>query len=132
MLNDIKVYVDGIERALTTGNNREADEYVEKIKHHIESVGTYVKSQKKTILTRRGRRVKEEDGTFMLVNDEDMAYRAKDEIANIWSMCDGISFRELVEKIANTTNQNSDSARASVESALAFLRHHKLVDIKIQ
>ena len=81
-------------------------------------------------LFKKGDPAKAEDGSLLLVNEDQAAYKVNEAVLMIWDMCNGISFSELVSAIAAGVEQDAATVRTSLEGLVTELQQVKLIEIK--
>ncbi|MFQ5941229.1 MAG: PqqD family protein [Nitrososphaerales archaeon] len=64
------------------------------------------------------------------MNENGEAIKVNEPIVVLWNMCNGISFSELVDTVADTSQQDAVSVRNSLENLFAELRQYNLLEIK--
>jgi hypothetical protein len=83
-------------------------------------------------LFKKGEAGKGEDGSLILVNEDQTAYKVSEVVLMIWDMCNGISFNELTKEIAAHAEQDAGSVKSALEELFVQLQENKLVEIKQQ
>jgi len=81
-------------------------------------------------LFKKGEPAKAEDGSLLLVNEDQAAYKVNEAVLMIWDMCNGISFSELVTTIAAGVEQDATTVRTSIEGLVTELQQVKLIEVK--
>ena len=81
-------------------------------------------------LFKKGEPAKAEDGSLLLVNEDQAAYKVNEAVMVIWEMCNGISFSELVSTIVAGVEQDASTVRTSLEGLVTELRQVKLIEIR--
>jgi hypothetical protein len=82
-------------------------------------------------LLKKGEEAQGDDGALLLVNDKQEAFQVNEVILMIWNMCDGISFSDLVSKIAAGIQQDAKSVGDSLEPLFKELERNSLLEIKV-
>lgn len=81
-------------------------------------------------LFKKGDQARGEDGSLLLVNEKQEAFKVNETILTIWNICDGIEFQELVKNIATAVQQDAGSVKSSLEPLFTELEKNSLLEIK--
>lgn len=81
-------------------------------------------------LFKKGEPAKGEDGSLLLVNEDETAYKVNETILMIWDMCNGISFGELVSTISKGSNEDTSSVKSSLENLVTQMNQDKLLEVR--
>jgi hypothetical protein len=79
-------------------------------------------------LTRKGTVARDEDGSFLLVNENNQAFKTTEAVVAIWHMCDGKTFDELSSEVANAANIAVEEVREPLQELLARLKEANLLE----
>ncbi|MCX8188003.1 MAG: PqqD family protein [Nitrososphaeria archaeon] len=79
-------------------------------------------------LKRRGNLFKDEDGTLVLVNDDNEAYKVDEVVAYIWSICDGKTETEVINEFASISETGIEEIRDPLLDLLKRLRAAALIE----
>ncbi|MEM2760381.1 MAG: PqqD family peptide modification chaperone [Nitrososphaerales archaeon] len=81
-------------------------------------------------LFKKGEATKADDGSLVLVNEDQTAYKVDEVVLIVWDMCNGISFREILNEITDHSEQDASFIRTALEDLMIKLQENKLIDIK--
>lgn len=81
-------------------------------------------------LFKKGQAGKAEDGSLVLVNEDQTAYKIDEVVLMIWDMCNGISFNDILNEITNNSEQDAATIKEALEGLFTQLQENKLIDIK--
>ena len=79
-------------------------------------------------LKRKGNLFKDEDGTLVLVNDDNEAYRVDEVVAYIWSICDGKTITEVITEFASISETDVEEIKDPLLDLIKRLRSAALIE----
>ncbi len=81
-------------------------------------------------LYKKGNVARTEDGSLLLVNDDKVAYSVNEVVLMIWDVCNGISFKELVNVIANSSGEDVVQLKPILEGLITEMVDARLIEVK--
>ncbi|GBC73893.1 hypothetical protein HRbin04_01301 [archaeon HR04] len=81
-------------------------------------------------LYKKGNIARAEDGSLLLVNDDKVAYSVNEVVIMIWDVCNGISFKELVDVIASSSGEDTAQLKPALEGLINEMVEAKLIEIR--
>jgi len=79
-------------------------------------------------MKRKGKLAKNEEGSLILINEENKGYRVDEVVAAIWSRCDGKSVDGLTREIAEETKLSEEELKPQIERIVGKLKEAKLIE----
>lgn len=79
-------------------------------------------------LKRKGTLFKDEEGSLVLVNEENEAFKVDEIVAYIWSICDGKTVGEVVNEFAEVSKVPIEEVREPVLGLIDKLRTVSLIE----
>jgi hypothetical protein len=83
-----------------------------------------------TLILRQGEVDNDEDGTPLPINFKGEAYRVNDTAVSLWSMCNGISFHDLLHEVLRISNDNETNVKRSLFEMLSQLNDVSIIKLK--
>jgi hypothetical protein len=81
-----------------------------------------------TAINKKGVLAEDENGTMVLVNEKERAFRADEPIISIWQMCDGTRTKEDISTIVTEqTSMTKEDAEKLVSDIIDKLKEVELV-----
>jgi len=77
---------------------------------------------------RKGRIEREEDGTLVLINDQNQGYIVDEAIAYVWVECDGKTEDELVDTFSQGVDVDKEDLRKDIRVIIDKLKEVNLVE----
>jgi hypothetical protein len=77
---------------------------------------------------RKGRIQREEDGTLVLINEENQGYIVDEAVAYVWAECDGKSEDELVDTFSQGVDVDREDLRKDIRVIISKLKEVNLVE----
>ncbi len=81
-------------------------------------------------LYKKGNVARAEDGSLLLVNDDKVAYSVNEVVLMIWDVCNGISFKELVNVIASSSGEDATQLKPALEGLINEMIEARLIEVK--
>lgn len=82
------------------------------------------------MIFRRGEVSNDRDGTPLLINDRDEAYRVNDTAVSLWNMCNGINFDDLLHEVMRISSEEESQVRKSLEQMIRQFQEISVVEVK--
>ncbi|MGH9993138.1 MAG: PqqD family protein [Nitrososphaera sp.] len=82
------------------------------------------------MIFRRGEVSNDRDGTPLLINDRDEAYRVNDTAVSLWNMCNGINFDDLLHEVMRISSEEESEVRKSLEQMIRQFQEISVVEVK--
>jgi len=82
------------------------------------------------IIFRRGEVSNDRDGTPLLINDRNEAYRVNDTAVSLWNMCNGINFDDLLHEVMRISSEDESEVRKSLEQMIKQFQEISVVEVK--
>lgn len=79
-------------------------------------------------LTRKGSAGRAVDGSLVLVNENDQAFKVNEAIVMVWQMCDGKTLEELFEEVSMATGIDIEDLKEPITDIVAKLKQVNLVE----
>lgn len=79
-------------------------------------------------LKRKGNLFKDEDGTLVLVNEDNEAYRVDEVVAYIWTICDGKTVTEVINEFATVSETDVEEIREPLLDLINKLKGAALLE----
>jgi len=81
-------------------------------------------------LYKKGNVARAEDGSLLLVNDDKVAYSVNEVVLMIRDVCNGISFKELVNVIASSSGEDATQLKPALEGLINEMIEARLIEVK--
>ncbi len=81
-----------------------------------------------SVINKKGELAKDENGTMVLVNEKEQAFRVDEPVIAIWQMCDGIRTKEdICTVVKEQTGMTTEDAEKVVSEVIGKLGEVELV-----
>ncbi|MEA2032622.1 MAG: PqqD family protein [Euryarchaeota archaeon] len=81
-----------------------------------------------SVINKKGELAKDENGTMVLVNGKEQAFRADEPVIAIWQMCDGTRKKEdICTVVKEQTGMTTEDAEKVVSDVIGKLREVELI-----
>jgi hypothetical protein len=84
--------------------------------------------EQKHKLKRKGRALEMEDGSVVLVNEEEQGFKVDMVVAAIWYMCEGREEEEVCKEVASKSGMELEEVKPLVTAVVSKLKENKLVE----
>lgn len=78
-------------------------------------------------MAKKGSMVQNSDGTLLLVNEKNQAYRVSNAVVAVWEICDGKSPDEVASEVAKAMDTEVEKVKTSVTDVITKLKEVELV-----
>ncbi|MEA2074353.1 MAG: PqqD family protein [Euryarchaeota archaeon] len=80
------------------------------------------------VINKKGELAKDQEGTMLLVNEKEEAFRADETVIAIWQMCDGTRTKEdICTVVKERTGMTAEDAEKVVSDVIGKLKEVELV-----